>query len=308
MSFSAQVKNELLRQLPSARHCQLAELAAILLFNARYYIEGDKRCLQIKTENEGTARKCFTILQKAFNIEDVSQIMSKNQNIFIKDDGLVIRILQAVKQWDENRGYLERESIDTRLFTGDCCRRAFLRGCFLSAGSISTPEKFYHLEIVCSREDMAEQIRENFHILGIEAKIILRKHYYVVYMKEGNQISDALGIMEAPAAVLEFEQVRVFKDVRNRVNRKVNCETANINKTAIASATQLEAIRYLEQRDGLYSLPEPLEAVARARLEKPEASLQELGESLNPPVGKSGVNHRLRKIKALADQYRAGKD
>jgi DNA-binding protein WhiA len=219
-----------------------------------------------------------------------------------------MRILQAVKRWDEETGYLEREDADTRLLSLDCCRRAFIRGCFLAAGSISTPEKFYHLEIVCAREPLAKQIQSVLLQFGIEAKIVLRKRYYVVYVKEGDQISDILNLMDAPMAVMEFENVRILKDVRNRVNRNVNCETANINKTAFAAAQQLESIAYLRDTVGLELLPKGLRAVAQARLGMPEASLVELGESLDPPVGKSGVNHRLRKIRALADQYKMNHD
>lgn len=305
MSFSSFVKEELEQKVPAARHCQLAELAALMLFDAGYYIdESGQSVLQIRAEREGTIRKCFTILQKAFNIREGITVICNRQYITIRDRELSLRILQAVKQWDDTCGYLDRDSADSRLLTADCCRRAFIRGCFLAAGSVSTPEKFYHFEIVCVKEELAQQIQTVLGFFDVDAKIIVRKKYYVVYVKEGNQISDVLNLMEAPRAVMDFENVRILKDVRNRVNRSVNCETANINKTAAAAADQLADILFIREQIGLESLPDGLEAVAKARLEMPEASLTELGESLYPPVGKSGVNHRLRKIKALADQYR----
>ncbi len=304
MSFSSKIKEELDQKIPAARHCLLAELSALLLFNMKYYNENGEMKLVIRSENEGTIRKCFTILEKAFNIERVLDIVQDRQSITLRDSELVRRILQAVKQWDDENGYLERGSADNRLLTHTCCRRAFIRGCFLSAGSVSSPEKFYHFEIVCAKETLAQQLQSLFSVFEIDAKIVQRKRYYVVYLKEGDQISDTLNLMEAPIAVMDFENVRVLKDVRNRVNRSVNCETANINKTAAAAAAQLEAITYLRDTIGLEELPEGLAEIARVRLDMPEASLVELGESLSPPVGKSGVNHRLRKLKALADQHR----
>lgn len=304
MSFSTRVKRELEEKIPAARHCQLAELAAVMLFDAKHYIdENGREILLIRAEQEGTVRKCFTILQKAFNIERDTGVVCDKQSILVTDADLIRRVLQAVKQWDESRS-----CADVRLLTSDCCRRAFIRGCFLAAGSVSTPEKFYHLEIVCAGQALAEQIQTVLHSFEVDAKIVLRKKYHVVYVKEGDQISEIFGLMEAPRAVMDFENVRILKDVRNRVNRSVNCETANIHKTASAAASQLEAILFIRDQIGLESLPEGLWAVANARLEMPEASLAELGESLHPPVGKSGVNHRLRKIKALADQYRVNKE
>ncbi len=306
MSFSSKIKEELSHKIPAARHCLLAELSAFLLFNMKCYSENDKMKLVIHSENEAVIRKCFTILQKAFNIESVLEIVHDRQSITVTDSELIRRILQAVKEWDEEKGYLERGSADARLLMQSCCRRAFIRGCFMSAGSVSTPEKFYHFEIVCTKESLAQQLQSLLSGFEIEAKIVQRKQYYVVYLKEGNFISDTLNLMEASVAVMEFENVRILKEVRNRVNRTVNCETANINKTAAAAAAQLEAITYLRDTIGLETLPEGLAEVARVRLEMPEVSLSELGESLEPPIGKSGVNHRLRKLKLLADQYKNG--
>ena len=300
MSFSSQVKEELAAQIPLARHCQLAELAAILLTNGHFSVGTAGNQLTIRAESSAMQKKCFTILQKAFNIVEGNGLGRDESSIRITDEELIRRILSAIKQWDEKSGYQERHQADVRLLAESCCRRAFIRGCFLCAGSISTPDKFYHYEIDCSQEELAVQIKEMLRQFSLDAKIILRKKYYVVYLKEGDQISDALSIMEAPKAVMEFENVRILKDVRNRVNRSVNCETANINKTAAAAAEQLEAIEYLRDHVGLEFLPKGLEDAARARLERPEASLAELGESLEPPVGKSGINHRLRKLKALA--------
>ena len=197
-----------------------------------------------------------------------------------------------------------RDSVSSMLLKSSCCQRAFLRGAFLSAGSMSDPEKSYHLEIVCQKERQAEQIQQILHSFGVEARIIVRKKYYVVYIKEGSGISDFLNIIEAHVAMMDFENYRIVKDMRNSINRRVNCETANISKTVSAASRQTEDILYLKEKYGFENLPEGLRQMAQIRLEYPDAPLRELGGYLNPPVGKSGVNHRLRKLCELADRVR----
>jgi len=185
-----------------------------------------------------------------------------------------------------------------------CCRRAFIRGAFLASGSISDPEKFYHFEIVCAARPKAEQLKNMIATFGLDAKIVVRKKYYVVYIKEGSQIVDILNVMEAPISLMELENIRILKEMRNSVNRQVNCETANINKTVSAAVKQIEDITYIKDTIGFDGLPENLEQMARLRLLRPDATLKELGEALDPPVGKSGVNHRLRKLSTLAEELR----
>ena len=185
-----------------------------------------------------------------------------------------------------------------------CCRRAFIRGAFLSAGSMSDPEKSYHFEIVCATEKKATQLMEIINSFDIDAKIVPRKKNYVVYVKEGAQIVDMLNIMEAHVALMNLENVRILKEMRNSVNRQVNCETANINKTVNAAVKQIEDINYIQETVGLESLPANLQEIAEVRLKYPEAALKELGTFLEPTVGKSGVNHRLRKICEIAEEMR----
>ena len=186
-----------------------------------------------------------------------------------------------------------------------CCKRAFIRGAFLASGSMSDPEKSYHFEIVCATREKAEQIQKIMKCFELDGKIVLRKKSFVVYLKEGSQIADVLNVMEAHVALMEFENVRILKDMRNTVNRKVNCETANINKTVSAAVKQIDDIRYIQETKGLDKLPEGLKDMALTRLTYPEASLKELGSLLTPPVGKSGVNHRLRKLSEMAEELRA---
>lgn len=289
MSFSSEVKEELEKVIPNARHCQLAELAAIIHFGCR--IETDKAGTEeteIISENSFVTRKYFTLLKKTFII---------NVN--------VLKVLQAVKILDEE-GCISplSEEVNPLLIKNSCCRRAFLRGAFLCIGSMSDPHKGYHLEFVCENEIGALQIQQVINSFEIEAKIVRRKKYYVVYLKEGSGIVDLLNVMGAHVSLMQFENLRVEKEVRNSINRQVNCEAANITKTVNAASKQIEDIILLQKNYGLSNLPDNLRQMAQVRLEHPESSLQELGAYLNPPVGKSGVNHRLRKLSELAEKLK----
>ena len=313
MSFSSKVKDELSRQVNPARHCQIAEIAAILSLCGKIKIsDQDHFSIEIHTENVAVARKYFTLLKKTFNIgTDVSirrgAYLKRNRTyiVAVREHEDAIRVLQAAKLLNEYGEVSENLSVVRNVVVQNtCCRRAFIRGAFLASGSISDPEKFYHFEIACVAEPKAEQLRELIATFDIEAKIVRRKKYYVVYIKEGSQIVDILNVMEAPVALMELENIRILKEMRNSVNRQVNCETANINKTVSAAVKQMEDIRYIQAVIGLDGLPDNLREMALVRLERPDATLKELGEALNPPVGKSGVNHRLRKLGILADDLR----
>lgn len=313
MSFSSKLKEELSRQISPARHCQIAEMAAIISLCGKIMIsEDDRYTIKIHTENVAVARKYFTLLKKTFNIStDVSirrnAYLNKNRTytVTIREHEDALRVLHAVKLLDENGEVGENLNVvQNVVIQQSCCRRAFIRGAFLSSGSISDPEKFYHFEIVCATEEKAEQLKNIIATFDLEAKIVKRKRYYVAYIKEGNQIVDILNVMEAPITLMELENIRILKDMRNSVNRQVNCETANINKTVSAAVKQIEDIEYIKDTIGLDDLPDNLREVARERLERPESTLKELGEALDPPVGKSGVNHRLRKLCDLAGRLR----
>ncbi|MEG0368578.1 MAG: DNA-binding protein WhiA [Hungatella sp.] len=313
MSFSSKVKDELSRQISPARHCQIAEIAAIISLCGKIEIdENDRYRIRIHTENVAVARKYFTLLKKTFNIgTDVSirrnayLKKSHTYSVMIHRDEDAQKVLQATKLLNEYGEINENLSPAKNLvIQNSCCRRAFIRGAFLAAGSLSDPEKFYHFEIVCAAESKAKQLQGIMATFEIEAKIIVRKKYYVLYIKEGNQIVDILNVMEAPIALMELENIRILKEMRNSVNRQVNCETANINKTVSAAVKQIEDINYIKDTIGFDGLAENLEEIARIRLERPEATLKELGEELDSPVGKSGVNHRLRKLSILAEELR----
>ena len=287
MSFSHNVKEELAKHTNIARHCRVAELSAILHFCGQYGKDKDGVFwVGFQTENESTVTKAFTLLKKAFNIEADCPVEEGELELLF-----------------ETMGDLS-QPVDESLLRNNCCKRAFLRGAFLGVGSMSDPEKGYHLEFVCTDEAKALQLQEIIGEFHVDAKIIIRKKYFVVYIKESESIVELLNIMEAPVALMNLENLRILKDMRNSINRKVNCEAANINKTVSAANRQIEDIEYLRDHYGLQNLQPGLRQMAEVRLEYPEASLKELGELLDPRVGKSGVNHRLRKLSELAEKMR----
>jgi hypothetical protein len=313
MSFSSKVKQELMRQMPAARHCLLAEFIAIFTHSGKVVFTEKGNCyLEIRTENLTVAVKSDILVRNVF--QTAPEVRVRNHNIqgnvreyLLRICGRedVISILKAVKMMDD-RGRMKGNPLPHQsvLIQNSCCKRAFLRGAFLAAGSVTDPEKAYHLEIAVLSPSFAEKLQELMSFFSLDAKIVVRKKYQVVYLKEGSQIVDFLNVVEAHVALMEFENIRIVKEVRNTVNRQVNCETANIGKTVAAAAKQLEDIRYIEKNMGLRKLAVGLREIAELRLEYPDSSLQELGQMLDPPIGKSGVNHRLRKLGNIADDLR----
>lgn len=299
MSFSGNVKEELAAHISPARHCQLAELAALLLFGAGTC--GGAH-LRLDTENEAVVRKCFTLLNKTFNIDTVM----RGKERLIPDDALEDKVVQALHLGGTPGEGLELTlPVNTLLIKNSCCARAYLRGAFLCIGSMSDPHKSYHLEFVCGEKAQAVQLQTILLEFQIEARIIRRKKYDVVYLKEGAGIVDLLNVMGAHVSLMNLENLRIVKEMRNSVNRRVNCETANISKTVTAASKQIEDILLIRDRCGFESLPDNLRQVAEIRLEYPDAALKELGQYLEPSVGKSGVNHRLRRLSEIADKIRS---
>lgn len=313
MSFSSQVKDELSKRTGAARHCQIAEIAAIFSMCGRViYTERGRIYIKIHTENIAVARKYFTLLRKSFNINsDVSvkrNVLLQKSCIYtvaVADDASARKILLAARLMNHFGEIEENYSIvDNLVIQNTCCKRAFLRGAFLASGSVSDPEKTYHFEITCLSAEKAVQLKRIIVSFGIDAKIVKRKKYDVVYVKEGSQIVDLLNIMEAHTSLMAMENVRIAKEIRNSVNRQVNCETANINKTVSAAVKQVEDITLIKNTIGFSELSDGLKEIAALRLEYPEATLLELGKMLSTPVGKSGVNHRLRKLSQIASELR----
>lgn len=293
MSFSGEVKEELLKQYASSAHCIYAELSAIILFGDRGRTKSDNMdflpkngeiTVFLNTENDFVRQKAFTLCKKNINIKGDAEKGILSFSVEFWKDRLIPDLKGTLKE--------------------QCCRRAFLRGAYLCVGSMSNPGKSYHLEFDCIDEKEADLLLELTAAFDIPAKVARRKKYYVVYIKEGSAICDMLNIMGAHVSLMDFENHRIVKEVRNSVNRKVNCETANIAKTVNAAAGQVRDIMLIQERTGLSELPKNLREIAQLRLEYQEATLQELGELLTPPVGKSGVNHRLRKLSEIAESMR----
>lgn len=302
--------------METTRHCKIAEIAALINMCGEILIqEENKISIKFQTENAAVARKFFTLLKKTFNINTEVLIrkntqLKKNQVyfLFVTNTEQSKKLLKATGLIMEQDGELiKRRGIYPLIIQSICCKRAYIRGAFLGAGSLCDPEKTYHLEFVNQDPSHSQDLKELINLFEMDAKIVKRKRHYVVYLKEGSQIVDLLNIMGAHLALMDLENVRILKEMRNNVNRIVNCETANLNKTVSAAVKHLEDIEYIEQHMGLSSLPRSLEEVARFRVQYTEASLKELGAMLNPPVGKSGVNHRLRKISIIADRLREEK-
>lgn len=316
MSFSRKVKEELAAQVSPARHCCIAEFAAIFTLCGKLKKGGfDRTYIQIDTENLTVARKSYILLKETFHaqVEVVvhnHNVRSSNESfsLIVKRHQEVVLILKAIKLVDENGNlWGDFRQVHQRLVQNTCCKRAYLRGSFLVAGSITNPEKAYHLEIAVLSDAYARQLQNLAASFEVDAKIVERKKYHVFYIKEGARIVDFLNVIGAHVALMELENVRIVKEVRNSVNRQVNCETANISKTVTAAAKQIEDIRYLQCNLGFSQLADGLREVAELRLEYPDSSLQELREMLKEPISKSGVNHRLRKISRIAEELREKK-
>ena len=310
-SFSAGVKGELARIYPEKSCCRLAELAAIARLDGTVTIERNEGVgLSIATEYSAVARKVYRLLKDLYAIE--AELTIKRQNRLKQRTLYHIRISSSEETRDLLRvlGVLSSRGqiipgIKKDLIKNKCCMRSYLRGAFLGGGSVNSPDSDYHLELTAGNEKLGKDLMTLANRFpGFHAKLSKRKQSFLVYLKESNQIADFLTLIGAHGSLLEFESARVMKGMKNQVNRLVNCETANLGKTADAALRQVRNIRLIEERTGLDALEPSLAEVARLRLENQEINLKELGEIMIPPLGKSGVNHRLRKIGEIADRLR----
>ncbi|KGK87328.1 MULTISPECIES: DNA-binding protein WhiA [unclassified Clostridium] len=313
MSFSAKVKNEVCRYTKLSEEEALAELSAIMRASGTLTFGSNRKIsFKITTENAAIARVVFRLLKEYFNIH--AKIMMKRSNSFkknnlyivvITEDSDVKGILTKTEVLIEEEGMLSLNyGISDEMIPDDSTKRAYIRGAFLGGGSISNPEKTYHLEFVTHNEEYAKKLSDIINFYGLNSKVIQRKNSYIIYIKEGEQIIDLLNVIGAHTSLLELENVRIMKEMRNNVNRLVNCETANLSKTVNAAVRQIESIKLIQREVGLQRLAKNLREIAEVRLKYPDESLKELGEMLNPPVGKSGVNHRLRRIEKIAEELR----
>ncbi len=308
LSFSSAVKNELCR-IDTEHNGSLFELAAAARISGLIKVVNTNEInLRLITENAAFARRVFSQIKDLYGINaEISirrsrklkknivyiLVLTSSKGLMKVLEDINIRVSEKVEYVPYAEGMKKKE-----------CRKAYLRGAFLASGSMSDPEKTYHLEIICHNMILATEVNELMDSFNLNSKVTKRKGNYVVYLKEGENIVDFLNIIGAHSALLELENIRILKEMRNNVNRIVNCETANLQKTVDASVRQVENINYIRDNLGFDKLPENLREIARIRLNYSDASLKELGEMLNPPLGKSGVNHRLRKLDKIAESLR----
>lgn len=308
-TYSQKAKKELL-EISQNRQKNIVELATLLLLNAVFIQNNSLTAFNIilSTENKFLALKVFTLLLKTFNIKVECFTRKKNSKytIVILPSNSSAKILQACKLVVDNK--INTSLLSRLLLRTLDDKRYFLRACFLSTGFLSNPEKGYHLELVLNSKSITEQLCTIIEEFGIDTKVIKRRHNFVIYFKEATQIVNILNIIMAHKTLFDFENTRLLKEVRNNINRVVNFETANSQRTISASVEQLNNISYINSTVGLEALEPTLKEIAYIRLENKEASLQELGKLLATPIGKSGVNHRLKKINKIAEDLRARED
>lgn len=308
MSFSSEIKDEIIRLDDEKNCCRKAEMAGILRTGLMLKKYRESSSLIFITEHALLSRYIFTNIKK--HIKTAPNIFGEKTTRFKKH--VVYRLnFNKILNMDELERFFQSMGIQVNQNEGKivyddyeinerCCMRAYIRGGFLAVGSITSPEKAYHLELSFTDRKIAFEFMEFMKQFDLKPKHLSRKGYEIVYLKEGQDIVDFLNVIGAHRALMEMENIRILKDMRNQVNRIVNCETANLGKIVNASLKQVEYIKYLDNTMGIENLPTGLKEIARLRLEFPEASLTELGNMLTPPLGKSGVNHRLRKLEKIA--------
>ena len=300
MSFSNDVKNELSRLETNEVCCDKAELLGVLRMSGAIVIRGMNIGIHFSTENAALARRVLQILKNNYQVQ--TEVVITRSRRLKKNNRYQVRVLPApqVNIAMTELQLLSMESdLKNPLLTKQCCKRAFLRGAFLGGGSISRPSSDYHLEMVTGNEDFARSIIKVMHTFSMKAKLTDRKNDYIVYLKDGESITNFLRVIGAHNSMMEFEGVRVLKEMRNNVNRRVNCETANLGKVVKAAVRQVNCIKFIDEHMGLSELPEALQETAKLRLKYPEASLNELVE-YSGGIGKSGINHRLKKLQEMA--------
>lgn len=311
MSFSTTTKEELARLEDRQKCCRLAELAALIRMDGTLQISANQQySLNVTSESGPVARKIYNLSKMVLNLP--TNIVVRRKLRLKKNNSYLVKIYPRGIEDLQKLGLVNGDGeiqpgIDKNIIKKRCDQKAYMRGAFMARGSISNPEGHYHLEIITNDEAHALGLSSLLNQFNLKSKVSTRKNFFVVYLKESEHIFEFLALIGAHQALFEFENIRILKGMRNQVNRIVNCETANLNKTVDAAVRQMENIKLIEQTIGLQALPDNLKQVAEKRLLYPDLSLKELGEMLTPPIGKSGVNHRLRKIDEIAAKIIEGK-
>jgi len=310
MSFASETKKEL-TNIEVKDCCGKAELSALIQMNGTLSFSNQKLVVIIQTENAAIARRIYTLIKRYFDIP-VELLVRKKMRLK-KNNVYIVRISNKGKEVLEDlsiltEGFVFTHEISPELVKKKCCKRSYLRGAFLAGGSVNNPEtSSYHLEITSLYKEHIQALCELMNTFGLNSKILERKKGYITYLKEAEKITEFLNIIGAHSALLRFEDIRIVRDMRNSVNRLVNCETANLNKTIGAALRQVENIRYIDRTVGLEVLPDKLREIAELRVAYQDVTLKELGEMVSSGnISKSGINHRLRKIDEIADSLRRG--
>ncbi|WP_019153686.1 DNA-binding protein WhiA [Robertmurraya massiliosenegalensis] len=310
MSFASETKKEL-TNLEIKDCCGKAELSALIRMNGSLSFSNRKLVVDVQTENAAIARRIYTLLKKNYNAQ-VELLVRKKMRLK-KNNVYIVRLSQQAKEILEDlkilqEGFVFAHDISKDLVKKKCCKRSYLRGSFLAGGSVNNPEtSSYHLEIASLYKEHNDALCELMNSFDLNSKTLERKKGYITYLKEAEKITEYLNIIGAHNALLKFEDIRIVRDMRNSVNRLVNCETANLNKTIGAALRQVENIRYIQATVGLEILPDKLREIAELRVAYQDVTLKELGEMVSGgQISKSGINHRLRKIDEIAEKLRAG--
>lgn len=308
LSYAVEVKTELTHLDVHFEHAK-SELAAFIRLNGVLKKIDNEWVLNIETENATIARRMYTLIKKHYGIQP--EILVRKKMKLKKNNVYIIRLHGGshpiLSDLQILEGMLYRGGIPKEFKEDEQRARSYLRGAFLARGSVNNPETGrYHLEITTPDEGYSQDLMEMMNHFDLNAKLLQRKNgSFIVYIKEAEKIGDFLRVIGAKNSLFKFEDIRILRDMRNSVNRLVNCENANLNKVVNAAREQIEDIELIDRAVGIHTLPENLREVAMTRLEHPEASLKQLGEMLpNKKISKSAVNHRLRKLRELADQYR----
>ncbi|WP_164215930.1 DNA-binding protein WhiA [Virgibacillus sp. YIM 98842] len=310
MSFASVIKKEL-TSIEADACCKQAELAALIRMNGVISVSRNKYVLDVQTENAAIARRIYTLIKSLYGLP--MELLVRKKMKLKKNNVYIVRMKKDVDTFLSGLDILKKpftlkRDISEKYLRKDCCKRAYLRGAFLAGGSINNPEtSSYHLEIYNSYEEHNDALCDLLNDFDLRARKLERKKGYIVYMKEAEKITAFLSIIGAHNAVFKFEDVRIVRDMRNSVNRIVNCETANLNKTIGAAFRQIQNIQLIDDTIGLDQLPEKLREIAVLRVQYQDVSLKELGELVtNGKISKSGVNHRLKKIDDIAERLRRG--
>ena len=297
MSFSGDVKQELCRAPLSRRCCAQAEAYGVLLY-ANTFSAGEAR---IVTEHAAFAKRLPALFKKAFRLTFDQLPEGEGKAVLAITDPDKLAVLHQTFGSDPGSLALH---VNFGVLEEDCCRTAFLRGAFLAGGSVTDPRKSYHLELSTSHQSVSREVLALMRELSLEPKFALRKGNAVIYFKQSDRIEDFLTSVGAPLAAMEVMNAKLERDLRGSVNRRVNCDAANLDKAVEAAMAQVEAIRRLEGAGTLATLPDKLREAAALRLAHPEDTLAQLAEQCDPPITKSALNHRLRKLVELGKEER----